>query len=145
VGRVGGGVSRQRGRIDDQPILRLLTDRDGPCGNAIKAGDLGLGIPCGVESMSRSGWAYMKGDGPFTPRGPVLLLDTMCVCGGGRANPALLASNAYISMIETAQNVADRDGLTSPSFRLTSHRSISPVYQGYNLLTHTLAKYKGTQ
>ena len=30
--------------------------------HAIKAGDLGVGIACGVESMSRSGWAYMKGD-----------------------------------------------------------------------------------
>ena len=33
--------------------------------HAIKAGDLGVGIACGVESMSRSGWAYMKGDSPF--------------------------------------------------------------------------------
>jgi len=31
---------------------------------------------------------------------------------GGPPNPALLARNAYISMIETAQNVADRYGLT---------------------------------
>jgi len=35
--------------------------------HAIKAGDLGVGIACGVESMSRSGWAYMKGDAPFFP------------------------------------------------------------------------------
>ena len=28
--------------------------------HAIKAGDLRLGIACGVESMSRSGWALMK-------------------------------------------------------------------------------------
>ncbi|WP_458688404.1 thiolase family protein [Nocardia tengchongensis] len=31
---------------------------------------------------------------------------------GGPANPALLARNAYIGMIETARNVADRYGLT---------------------------------
>ncbi|MFF2555184.1 thiolase family protein [Nocardia sp. NPDC058058] len=80
--------------------------------HAIKAGDLGVGIACGVESMSRSGWAYMKSDAPFGPRGPVILLDTMWAGAGGPANPALLARNAYIGMIETAQNVANRYGLT---------------------------------
>src|SRR6201995_1953250 len=80
--------------------------------HAIKAGDLGVGIACGVESMSRSGWAYMKGDTAFAPRGPVVLLDTMWAGAGGPPNPKLLARNAYISMIQTAQNVADRYGLT---------------------------------
>jgi 3-oxo-5,6-didehydrosuberyl-CoA/3-oxoadipyl-CoA thiolase len=80
--------------------------------HAIKAGDLGVGMACGVESMSRSGWAYMKGDAPFAPRGPVLLLDTMWAGAGGPPNSALLARNAYIGMIETAQNVADRYALT---------------------------------
>ncbi|MDF3342168.1 thiolase family protein [Mycolicibacterium septicum] len=80
--------------------------------HAIRAGDLGVGIACGVESMSRSGWAYMKGDAPFSPRGPVILLDTMWAGAGGPPNPALLARNAYIGMIETAQNVADRYGLS---------------------------------
>jgi len=80
--------------------------------HAIKAGDLGVGIACGVESMSRSGWAYMKGDAPFAPRGPVILLDTMWAGAGGPPNPTLLARNAYIGMIETAQNVADRYKLT---------------------------------
>jgi acetyl-CoA acetyltransferase family protein len=80
--------------------------------HAIKAGDLGVGIACGAESMSRSGWAYMKGDAPFAPKGPVILLDTMWAGAGGPPNPKLLARNAYIGMIETAQNVADRYGLT---------------------------------
>ncbi|HZA08928.1 thiolase family protein [Mycobacterium sp.] len=93
--------------------------------HAIKAGDLGVGIACGVESMSRSGWAYMKGDAPFAPRGPVLLLDTMWAGAGGPPNPALLARNAYISMIETAQNVADRYALSREeidAFALRSQR-----------------------
>jgi 3-oxo-5,6-didehydrosuberyl-CoA/3-oxoadipyl-CoA thiolase len=80
--------------------------------HAIMAGDLNIGIACGVESMSRSGWAYMKGDAPFSPRGPIFLLDTMWAGAGGPPNPALLARNAYIAMIETAQNVADRYHLT---------------------------------
>src|ERR1700756_5308354 len=71
--------------------------------HAIKAGDVGVAVACGVESMSRSGWAYMKGDAPFSPRGPVILLDTMWAGAGGPPNPKLLARNAYLSMIETAQ------------------------------------------
>lgn len=93
--------------------------------HAIRADDLGVGIACGVESMSRSGWAIMKGDAPFAPRGPVVLLDTMWAGAGGPPNPALLERNAYISMIETAQNVADRYGLTREeidSFALRSQR-----------------------
>ena len=62
--------------------------------------------------MSRSGWAQMKGDAPFSPRGPVLLLDTMWAGAGGPPNPVLLARNAYVEMIKTAQNVADRYELT---------------------------------
>lgn len=80
--------------------------------HAIKAGDLGLGIACGVESMSRSGWALPKGDAAFSPRGPILMLDTMWSGAGGPPNPILVARNAYLSMIETAQNVADRYSLT---------------------------------
>jgi acetyl-CoA acetyltransferase family protein len=80
--------------------------------HAIKAGDLGVGIACGVESMSRSGWALIKGDAPFSPRGPVFMLDTMWAGAGGPPNPVLLARNGYIAMIETAQNVADRYSLT---------------------------------
>jgi acetyl-CoA acetyltransferase len=67
--------------------------------HAIKAGDLGVGIAAGVESMSRSGWAFPKGDAPFSPRGPLFLLDTMWSGAGGPPNPVLLARNAYISMI----------------------------------------------
>lgn len=80
--------------------------------HAIKAGDLDIGIACGAESMSRSGWAYMKGDAAFAPRGPQILLDTMWAGAGGPPNPTLITRNAYISMIDTAQNVADRYELT---------------------------------
>src|SRR5271155_1506870 len=80
--------------------------------HAIKSGELEVGLAAGVESMSRSGWAQMKGDAPFSPRGPVLLLDTMWAGSGGPPNPTLLARNAYVEMIKTAQNVADRYQLT---------------------------------
>jgi acetyl-CoA acetyltransferase family protein len=54
----------------------------------------------------------MKGDEPFSPRGPVFLLDTMWAGAGGPPNPNLLVRDAYIDMIRTAQNVADKYGLT---------------------------------
>jgi acetyl-CoA acetyltransferase family protein len=93
--------------------------------HAIRAGELGVGLAGGVESMSRSGWAYMKGDAPFLPRGPVLLLDTMWTGAGGPPNPNLLARDAYVDMMKTAQNVADRYELTREeidAFALRSHQ-----------------------
>src|SRR5580700_7531372 len=93
--------------------------------HAIRSGELGVGVAGGVESMSRSGWANMKGDAPFSPRGPVLLLDTMWAGAGGPPNPTLLASGAYVEMIKTAQNVADRYELSREeidAFALRSHQ-----------------------
>src|SRR5213082_1565709 len=92
--------------------------------HAIRSDELGVGLAGGVESMSRSGWALMKGDAPFMPRGPVFMLDTMWAGAGGPPNPNLLARDAYIEMIRTAQNVADRYGLTREeidAFALRSH------------------------
>jgi acetyl-CoA acetyltransferase family protein len=80
--------------------------------HAIRSGELGVGLAGGVESMSRSGWALMKGDAPFMPRGPVFMLDTMWAGAGGPPNPGLLARDAYVEMIRTAQNVADRYSLS---------------------------------
>src|SRR5437763_13213123 len=80
--------------------------------HAIRCDELSVGLASGVESMSRSGWAYMKGEAPFMPRGPVFLLDTMWAGAGGPPNPNLLARDAYIDMMQTAQNVADRYDLT---------------------------------
>jgi acetyl-CoA acetyltransferase family protein len=93
--------------------------------HAIRSDELSVGLAGGVESMSRSGWAYMKGERPFFPRGPVLLLDTMWAGAGGPPNPNLLARNAYIAMIETSQKVADRYGLSREeidAFALRSHQ-----------------------
>jgi acetyl-CoA acetyltransferase family protein len=92
--------------------------------HAIRSGELEVGLAAGVESMSRSGWANMKGDAAFSPRGPVLLLDTMWAGAGGPPNPVLLARNAYVEMIKTAQNVADRYQLSREeidAFALRSH------------------------
>ncbi|MQA75457.1 MAG: acetyl-CoA C-acyltransferase [Solirubrobacterales bacterium] len=93
--------------------------------HAIRSDEMAVGLAAGVESMSRSGWALMKGEAPFMPRGPVLMLDTMWAGAGGPPHPALLARNAYIEMMLTAQNVADRYELTREqidAFALRSHR-----------------------
>src|ERR1700758_5236142 len=92
--------------------------------HAIRAGELGVGLAAGVESMSRSGWALMKGDAPFMPRGPVFMLDTMWDGAGGPPNPTLLARDAYVEMMKTAQNVAERYSLSREeidAFALRSH------------------------
>ena len=93
--------------------------------HAIRSDELSVGLAGGAESMSRSGWALMKGDAPFMPRGPVLMLDTMWAGAGGPPNPTLLAHDAYIDMMRTAQNVADRYSLTREeidAFALRSHQ-----------------------
>jgi acetyl-CoA acetyltransferase family protein len=93
--------------------------------HAIRSGELSVGLAGGAESMSRSGWALMKGEAPFMPRGPVFMLDTMWAGAGGPPNPNLLARDAYIDMMRTAQNVADRYSLSREeidSFALRSHQ-----------------------
>src|SRR5258708_27946216 len=93
--------------------------------HAIRSDELSIGLAAGVESMSRSGWALMKGDAPFMPRGPVLMLDTMWAGAGGPPNLTLLARDAYIDMMQTAQNVADRYKLSREeidAFALRSHQ-----------------------
>jgi acetyl-CoA acetyltransferase family protein len=93
--------------------------------HAIGAGEISLAIAAGVESMSRSGWALMKGEAPFMPRGPVFMLDTMWGGAGGPPNPKLLAREAYIEMIRTAQNLASRYEIPREeidAFALRSHQ-----------------------
>jgi acetyl-CoA acetyltransferase family protein len=54
-----------------------------------------------------------------------LMLDTMWAGAGGPPNPTLLASDAYVDMMKTAQNVADRYSLSREeidAFALRSHQ-----------------------
>jgi acetyl-CoA acetyltransferase family protein len=93
--------------------------------HAIRSDELDVGLAGGVESMSRSGWAFMKGEAPFMPRGPIFMLDTMWAGAGGPPNPKLLARDVYVEMMKTAQNVADRYELTREeidAFALRSHQ-----------------------
>src|SRR5216683_3331901 len=67
--------------------------------HAIRSDELGVGLAGGVES--RSGWAFMKGEAPFSPRGPIFMLDTMWAGAGGPPHPKLVAEDAYVEMIKT--------------------------------------------
>src|SRR4051795_11016339 len=67
----------------------------------------------------------MKGEAAFMPRGPVFMLDTMWAGAGGPPNPTLLARDAYVDMMKTAQNVADKYALSREeidAFALRSHQ-----------------------
>ena len=93
--------------------------------HAIQVGQVSLALAAGVESMSRSGWALMKGDAPFSPRGPVLMLDTMWAGAGGPPNPKLLEREAYMEMIQTAQKLATQYDISREeidAFALRSHQ-----------------------
>src|SRR3954453_8467472 len=94
--------------------------------HAIRSGELSVGLAGGVESMSRSGGAFMKGEAPFMPRGPMFMLDTMWAGAGGPPNPKLLERDAYLEMIKTAQNLATRYEIPREeidAFALRSHRN----------------------
>jgi acetyl-CoA acetyltransferase family protein len=93
--------------------------------HGIATGELELGVSAGVESMSRSGFAFMKGEEPFSPRGAQLVLDTMWAGAGGPPHPDLLARGAYMEMIQTAQKLADIYELSREeidAFALRSHQ-----------------------
>src|SRR3954470_14911108 len=80
--------------------------------HAIRSGELSVGLAGGVESMSRSGWAFMKGEAPFMPRGPLFMLDTMWAGAGGPPNPGLAAGDGFHEMNRPGQDVRDRYELT---------------------------------
>ena len=125
LGGAGRGLSGFGPGGDGQPLLRVVADvhdpdraRDPRRRARRRARRRGrVDVPLGL--------GYMKGDAPFMPRGPVLLLDTMWAGAGGPPNPNLLARDAYIDMMKTAQNVADRYELTREeidAFALRSHQ-----------------------
>src|SRR3954466_1708804 len=82
MGHIARWAALAAGFPDSVPAItvnRFCASSLSPAGavaHAIRSDELGVGLAGGVESMSRSGWAYMKGEAPFMPRGPVFMLDT---------------------------------------------------------------------
>src|SRR5713226_283349 len=90
--------------------------------HAIKVGEGDVCIAGGVESMTRAPFVTAKPQSAF-PRGEVKSYDT--TIGWRFTNPKLAESYPPFSMGETAENVADRFGITrheQDQFALLSHQ-----------------------
>jgi 3-oxoadipyl-CoA thiolase len=88
----------------------------------IRLGEADLVLAGGVESMSRAPLVMLKPERGF-PRGNSELVDT--TIGWRFVNPRLAASYSTESMGETAENVAERYGVSredQDAFALESHR-----------------------
>ncbi len=98
---------------------------------AIRAGDAELMVAGGVESMTRAPWVQAKPDRPWGRPGAAF--DTSI--GWRFTNPRLAArENATLTMPETAEEVARRDGITreeADAFALGSQqRAIDAIDAG---------------
>jgi 3-oxoadipyl-CoA thiolase len=98
---------------------------------AIRAGDADLVLAGGVESMSRAPLVGLKPERSF-PRGNLELVDT--TIGWRFVNPRMAERYSTESMGETAENVAERYGVSredQDAFALESHRrAIAAVDDG---------------
>ncbi len=86
---------------------------------AIRAGEGECFIAGGVESMSRAPWVMLKPDAPFPRSAPSMADSTI---GWRFTNPALPAGWT-VSMGETAENVAERFGITRAEQDRFAHES----------------------
>jgi 3-oxoadipyl-CoA thiolase len=89
---------------------------------ALRLGEGDLYLAGGTESMSRAPWVVPKPGRGF-PRGPETMHDT--ALGWRLVNPKMAELHSTESMGETAENVAERYGITreeSDEFALRSHQ-----------------------
>jgi acetyl-CoA acyltransferase len=96
---------------------------------AIRAGDGDVFLAGGVESMSRAPWSMAKPDEGL-PSGPPVVFDT--ALGWRFPNKRLEALFPLESMGQTAENVAQRDGITreaQDAFALSSHQKAIAAQQ----------------
>ncbi|HXF82226.1 MAG TPA: 3-oxoadipyl-CoA thiolase [bacterium] len=98
---------------------------------AIKVGEADVVIAGGVESMTRAPFVLAKPDAAF-PRGEMRLYDT--TLGWRFTNPRLAEMYPPYSMGETAENVAERFGITrreQDEYALRSHqRAVRAMAEG---------------
>jgi 3-oxoadipyl-CoA thiolase len=89
---------------------------------ALRLGEGDLYLAGGVESMSRAPWVVPKPEAAL-PRGPQTMHDT--ALGWRLVNPRMAERHSTESMGETAENVAERYGISREAqdeFALRSHR-----------------------
>src|SRR2546423_10879468 len=87
---------------------------------SIMVGDGDLALGGGVESMSRAPWVMLKPERGF-PRGNGELVDT--VLGWRLVNPRMAERYSTESMGETAENVAERYGVSREEQGAFAHES----------------------
>ncbi len=96
---------------------------------AIRLGDQELVVAGGVESMSRAPYAMPKADEPF-PRRPPPIYDTSL--GWRFPNPKMKERFPLVSMGETAENVAEKYGVSredQDAFALESHQKAARAWE----------------
>ena len=89
---------------------------------SLRLGEGELYLAGGVESMSRAPWVVQKPEAGF-PRGPQAMHDT--ALGWRLVNPRMAEMHSTEAMGETAENVAERYGVSredQDAFSLRSHR-----------------------
>jgi 3-oxoadipyl-CoA thiolase len=98
---------------------------------AVRLGEGDLYLAGGSESMSRAPWVVPKPDRAL-PRGERTMHDT--ALGWRLVNPRLAERYSTESMGETAENVAERDGISRPdqdAYALRSHeRAVAAGVEG---------------
>ena len=106
VARMAALLARFPVEVPGSTVNRLCgsgMDAIGTAARAIKAGETGLMIAGGVESMSRAPFVMGKADSAFSRSAKIE--DT--TIGWRFVNPAMKAMHGVDSMPETAENVAD--------------------------------------
>jgi acetyl-CoA acyltransferase len=96
---------------------------------AVRLGEAEVLVAGGVESMTRAPWSMPKPDEPFA-RTPPPVYDTSL--GWRYPNPRLAARFPLISMGETAENVAERYGVSradQDAFAVESHRRAHAAWE----------------
>ncbi|MCX5755091.1 MAG: 3-oxoadipyl-CoA thiolase [Gemmatimonadetes bacterium] len=97
--------------VGGETVNRLCASGMSAVANAVRAVKLGDGdvyVAGGVESMTRAPYAMSKGSKPFAR--DLEFFDTSL--GWRFVNPAMKAKHGTDSMGQTAENLAERDGIT---------------------------------
>jgi 3-oxoadipyl-CoA thiolase len=125
VARMGALIAGLPQEVPGVTVNRLCAsglEAVAQAGRAVRVGDGDLHLAGGVESMSRSPFVMLKPERSL-PRGDRELVDT--TIGWRFVNPRLAERYSTESMGETAENVAERYGVSradQDDFALESHR-----------------------
>jgi 3-oxoadipyl-CoA thiolase len=140
------GLPQEVGGVTVNRLCGSGLDAVGSAARAIKAGEGGLFVAGGVESMTRAPFVMGKVESAFARQ--VSLQDT--TMGWRFINPLLKAQYGVDSMPETAENVADRYGISRADqdrFALASQAKAAAAQQAglfaHEIVPVTIPQRKG--